>query len=892
MGLFSSKKITYVASVTYNLAGDEAERPKYIKALVLQNITSRSNDSLAETLRYGYLGGPQMDFRAFYRWCKDNYKTIGIPAAQINGFEAFNNSVITSQLPAKEGYTPYLQNVQRIEADYTSWAEQYILANRPEAYTTAWESFMQDDGQIFIQYEDGTSVLFTPTNFNKGAYYLYILYTYIKENQSEPTVTGETIVLDQDEQFPSTTDWSVDYDVTNAQTVSLNKNTTVEKSYSDGSPTQTSETNETSTSQYSKRMAHYMKTEYLGQDPNSENTRLLSRKSDMYFMTNHVTNQTTNTTTSTEIVNGVTVTTKTTVVQDTFSVIRTHRTDTTDTVVSEFKDQTLWLYRIGSNQNAALENMINNPARIQGEFFPPMPIRLDNRFISDTYYPVMYKETAKAYKKLMGKKFSEFIDTVADNPNLGDIDYAFITFGVSLNVKETACKKYLYKFFQNLRATQVYGDAQWAAFQTQLKVYQAWVDAWAKNPEVTPSTMMSLPSVRSNTIRIASNGTQNIPYDIRMSWVNITENSGSGLGKAGAKKGDMWFERRPDITWSQYAVRSQRGMYDGPDRLSLYAADTKKLQVIRLYWQTEDNAFIYLELYGLSHTNYVYNGKSVDISAGDALADTEESGFVVPMHYATMKDMSLKDSTQMATACVFVVFNCYVVKKQKWYQRGIFKFLFVIVFAIVAAVFTGGAGFGLLGANLAVGSAMGFTGITAAIAGSVANALAAVVLTQIIGFASTAIFGEQWGALIGAIISFVVFNVAAAFQQGGGLAGIDWGSMMRAENLLKLTDVLSQGYSAYMGGITNNLTAQTQSLIASYEEQSKNIQQLWGKNIGYSDIVFNPEWITKSNVSYSYEGSSTFLTRTLMTGTDIAQMSHDMLTDYAKLNLMLPTVYG
>lgn len=881
MGLFSSKKITYVSSVAYNMAGDENERVKYIKALVLQNIMSGTKATIGESLRAGYLKGPQMDLRSYYRWAAENYTTVGLPSAQINGFETMNHSLIISQMPQQAGKSISLQTAQIQTADYTMWAEQYILDNFPDRYDGDWESFMQDDGNIIIQFADHPSVTFTPVNFDQNADYIYTIYVYVTSGVTEPTVTGPEIVIPPSESFPSTAGWTSVYDNTTTEVVNLDTVTETVVSYSDGRPDEITTDVVSNAESYDKRLAKHTQT-FTGQDPDVSTTRIITRLSERYFFTDAAITQDVTTTTTSEVVGDVTVTTTTTITTDVLNVERSHRTDKTDTVGTAISNQRIWLYRIGSG-NTVLDGMVNNPQRFPGEFYSPMPIRLENRFISDSYYPAMFEQTEKAYKKLTKKKFSTLVDSIADNDNLGDIDFAFLVFGVSLNVKEVSCRKYLYKFFDQLRETAAYGNPQYAAFLNQLAAYNAAIDAWSPGMSIP-----ALPWLRTNEIRIKSQGTVNIPYDIRLSWVNITKTEGTGVGKAGAKTGDIWFEVRPNMTWAQYIIRSRNTSEESYTKL--VQGDNYVLEVVRLYWQTAPDKYEYLEILGMKHINYVYNGKYVQITAREALQDTDESGFIVPLHYRVMKEMSLKDSSQMSTACVFVVFNCYQIVKQKWYQRGIFKILFVIVFAIVSVIFTGGAGLGLLGTHISVGASLGFSGLTAAIVGSVVNALAAVVLMQIISFASTAILGDKLGGLLSAVIGFVVMNVIATFQQTGML-GFDWGSMMKAENLLKLTDALSQGYSGYMQGVAMDYQAKTQGMMSSYKSESERITEMWATNIGYSDIAMNASWITSSSINYTYESSDTFLTRTLLTGMDIAQMSHDMLNDFATLNLTLPNAY-
>src|SRR5690606_2483021 len=111
------------------------------------------------------------------------------------------------------------------------------------------------------------------------------------------------------------------------------------------------------------------------------------------------------------------------------------------------------------------------------------------------------------------------------------------------------------------------------------------------------------------------------------------------------------------------------------------------------------------------------------------------------------------------------------IKKQRWYERGIFKILFAIVIAIASVLFTGGAGIGLLGAHLSVGVSLGFSGMTAAIVGSVVNALAAMVLTTLIEKVATEL--GVLGQIIGSIFMMFVGNMISSIQRTGTMA-LDW----------------------------------------------------------------------------------------------------------------------
>jgi hypothetical protein len=274
------------------------------------------------------------------------------------------------------------------------------------------------------------------------------------------------------------------------------------------------------------------------------------------------------------------------------------------------------------------------------------------------------------------------------------------------------------------------------------------------------------------------------------------------------------------------------------------------------------------------------------------LADTDESKFIVPLHYETWRETELIHASQMGTACVFVVFNCYKIKKQKWYETGVFQIIIIIIIAILSVIFTGGAGLGLLGAHMAVGAALGLTGITAAIVGSIANAFVALVLVTILQEVAGAIFGPEIGAVVAAVAMFVIGSTAGSFHSTGSLV-LDWGTLMRAENLLSITSSLGQGYAAAINAGTVKLGARMQDFVDNAKAEAEKIQQAYFEQFGYGAGKIDPMMLVDSTSASRIlaESSDSFLTRTLMTGSEIAEMSRDLLYNFAEYSTKLPDAY-
>ena len=361
----------------------------------------------------------------------------------------------------------------------------------------------------------------------------------------------------------------------------------------------------------------------------------------------------------------------------------------------------------------------------------------------------------------------------------------------------------------------------------------------------------------------------------------------NGLGKLGAKKNDIWLEYLGE-TIIEDPTYTGEGSYDDGFWMGVISNNLFQYSTIRVWWQDENDHYKYIDISGLVHRNFIYGGKSVKITAKEALEDSEESGFLVPLHYATFRDMRLVDSTQMSTACVFLVINCYVKQKKKWWQSGIFAVIFVIVIAVVSVIITGGSGFGLLGSHMTVGSSLGLTGMGAAIAGSIANALAALVLTTMITklTENMGVFGGIIGAVLGIVLTGAIQNLVS----GGGFS-FDFSQLMRADNILKLLDSAGQGYAAYVRGSVEDM----QQDLIKYQEDANNelkrIREQFFEQFGYGGGQIDPMMFVGDNSPVIAESRDTFLARTLMTGSDVAQMSHDLLHDYVELTTTLPNVF-
>lgn len=502
----------------------------------------------------------------------------------------------------------------------------------------------------------------------------------------------------------------------------------------------------------------------------------------------------------------------------------------------------IFIYKLGDG-NTTLDALIVDEAD-DGEYIPYIPVRLENEFLSETFHPDSYELAKKAYKKVSRGNLDDVITTLNDNEDLDEIDYAYIFFGVPLNVLHQSCRAYLYNFFDRLRLSQTNSNAE----------FLIWQAAVGGGDIITPP---------ENVVEIKSNGSLNTNFNFRITWITINRETGTGLGKVGAKAGEYWQEATtlPEVD-----------------------------NVVEIWHQIDDDSWEKLIVVGAVHNNLIYNNQSVVITATEALTDLDESGFLVPLHYDTLYDMGIKQSTEIAAQSNFVVLNSYQLVKKKWYQTTVFKiFVFVVIIAItIAYPPLGGAA---LATYASIGAAIGLTGVLALVAGAIIYTIATMIVMKIIGKLSTEVFGQKFGQIVGAILA-VAAMVGANLAASGSNMSAAWGNLMSAQNLLSMTNSIMGGISGYIQADAMQTMRETQELIDNYKRDYAELSQKFAEEFGYGRAFLDPLSLTGTGFGNGTETSAQFLSRTLMTGTDIAELSKDMLNNFASYTLTLDPSRG
>lgn len=580
------------------------------------------------------------------------------------------------------------------------------------------------------------------------------------------------------------------------------------------------------------------------------------------------------------LVADVTVTTTVTVSSPSLEVYWKYKQVSTAVTQEKWLPYLLKIYQKGSSGTGdAL--LFSTPATVQ-KFFPVIPLRRDNVMVDLANFPTQYGWNRKASRKAFGskQKYNQLIDSLTNNPSLGDIDHAWIIFGVSLSTQQQDGQKYLYEFFKNLSDTTISALGTYKSASAFAAAWAAFITAsQASTNDENGGVARPIPPVAQEyTLTVnATAGLQDWLYNTTITARGGSQVVGSGYHiKSLNKIGQSWVYAKSSITISVPSSDNEGFLVYTPTTTTVIAFGK---QITADIWAE-------YEFFDLVHTNNVHQGVTAVTLGTTAIASANEnSSFIIPLHKAVFTDLTLVRRTQLSLESSFLVINYYNKQTIPWYASGFFQII-VVVIIIVVAVYTGYIGpesAGVFGTNAAVGATLGFTGTAAIIAGAIANAVAAAIISAMITKVAISALGEDVGRVVGLIASMITINLMSS--TGPFNLADSWAQMTKADNLIRFSMSGVQQYGSYLQGQAMDVNAKTQALMLESNKALEEINRLTQELMG--DTGMNPTTITDA-IRYATENPAQFFNRTTMTGTEIAAISIQLVEDFPAPQLALP----
>lgn len=896
MGMFGSRKKIYVSSAIYNLSGNYAERTNYMKHITLEGIFN--DQPVGETIIAGTMYGPKGSYGTLFRWSKRNYQ-MGMPTGGVFKVSSIDSSLLEPYIPVRGG--DWSETIERATidfADYQDWAEEWVVENYPERFTSEWSADINElTNEITIIWEDLTTDAFMPVGFVSRARYITARYFHTKEADpviDDILVTAGTVSgpIDDELDVPSTTGYFLTQEIEEVGRVyPIFKRVRTIVTYSDATPgsdntVQTTEDTRT----YNHLDQIFRKYTGIIPDPLDEEHILRPKQMMTIWKEPKYTVTMTEDSVDEDMGGGVTKTTTTVTMTPEFDGVLESWYWKEDLLHEEggYRSKPkMFRYPLGSGTEEL--DLLDEPPEDRDGYFPMVPVRRHNKMIDEEpLLEPVYPLAKKAWKKVSGGKIEKLIEKVKENENLGDIDHAFVIQGVCLNTLSREGKRYIFTFMDALVGEQTTSSEDYQTYldgEAARQAYDAEMERWQTEGGEEPTLPVPPKAVRPSktTLRIWCENEWNNHYDFRISWTTIKRTTHIGKIAVDAKDNATIIEQGATVETK-----------DGFNAGALIGFVTKREPDHSLIILQQDgpNNYIRLEVIGMTHKNYVYGGKSVDNTTKSAMDDPEDSGFIIPLHYSTLKKFPLVRANQLCIESTLIVFNCYVIVKKKWYETFLGQLLIALITMGAGAILSGGAsimaGGGILGSNLAVGGLVGLSGMSAAIVGAVANVIAGQIIKAIISEAIIKIFGAKLGAIIGAITGIVMGSM-----QGGLLTGglkINFSDFMRADNLMKLMDGVANAYGVHLQEKTQKLHEAGAEMQKDYARAERDIQEAYIDQFGYGA---NVDTMLLTNIMEDVpEKGDNFLSRTLMTGSDISDLTYLLISDYAPINLDLDLLKG
>ncbi len=445
-----------------------------------------------------------------------------------------------------------------------------------------------------------------------------------------------------------------------------------------------------------------------------------------------------------------------------------------DTEILEYR---YWYYDVMSNTYPEINTIIDQS--LGSPFYPLVPLRQNKVNVIDGN-----GQEKKDVKTILGKLSLDpkvLTDALmstdeGNDPNL--VDEAFVGFFAYLNTEQKASKLYLWEFFNDLYQNR----------QITKTVFDTWNGN--KGSKDTPQEALII------TER---------DFNIRLLWnyIDITESSGV-IGSVDTV----------NISWD---VQTRFTLQD-------FDFETSQLTLVR---QVAANTISTITIHGLEHIVDVYEGQLHSTTLADINDPDKKYGMYFPINRNVLKQLNPIDRNIVLTDGISVIVYAVQITYVKWYQRGFFKVLVLIV-AIIIAYYTG---------DWELVYEAGLTWQTAVTV--ITNIIINFATIKGLEFVVSAIGGEI-GAIIAAVVAIYALSQGKDALFGGSIA---------APDLLKTSVLALEASNNIVLDELSDITRDLEDLIKSVKEKKEELKEaydlLGSESIDYFDIrkggfYFNP----------------------------------------------------
>lgn len=483
-----------------------------------------------------------------------------------------------------------------------------------------------------------------------------------------------------------------------------------------------------------------------------------------------------------------------------------------------------WMYKIGSGTYLTLDSLYNVAPDISGTFFPFIFFRHNKTKLDEAGFGEGYRDNKKMCD-IMKLDYDSILDSIHENPDIGDVTQAVMTFAVPPNPTSQIEKRYLFDFF------------------SEQFLYQ---DQSIKgSPSATLYNLKTFFSGnKTNLTTKHAIVIQDQFFKMSLGFNQIYKRMKAGvIGPKG-------------YYTSSYGTVNETVKVEGED--GNLVTQTYPVRIYTYRSQISARYYREVEVRGLA-TEYHISGDYT------TLGDDEDDILLVPVDRSITKNYTMGNREELYSRALHFVFNSMAVVKVKWYQSGFFKFVLTAA-SIALAIYTFG------------GTALGQQLLAYSIG---MTTLSAVVLTAIvtIGIMAATYYGMQ--LLVKAVGPGIALLLAVAAALTGMYMALETGSIAGApwaQDLLKL----SNGLTSQIGGAVQDELAKLVEVQTEFSKQME--EQL--KLLDSANELLEPSKLLHPFTIFG-ENPSDFYNRTVHSG-NIGTLAISSISNYVDISLTLP----
>jgi len=565
---------------------------------------------------------------------------------------------------------------------------------------------------------------------------------------------------------------------------------------------------------------------------------------------------------------------------------------------SDTADFGYYFYEVGSNEDPGLESFIET-LEYESEYLPIAILMHDRVWFDEQSNVVLEEGLDKLLKYIALDPYDikeDFIDSIENPdpetppeqiPEIEDIWDFFVHFSMPMRTTDRAAREYLWRFYKQL-ALQT-----WTTFEQ----YNSWV---VTRTGTQPQSIFSV-----------EEGEEYTGYIARYAWSYISQATYSGTytppeWDRPLKTRECWSEEYAlgdpdyniglDLVHGAGLYNVASGQAEGEEHTYTIVVRQNKLSesgglptytaVLMMGPSMEYQINTSEEPVGVGSGGYVdYQYRFVDVEIFPEDPE-EDSEFRWPIRIGTLKEMSaMRREPALQEALAATVFLVDRVKV-KWYQKGFFKWLIIII-AIIVVIVT--YQYQLLGTVSSLASTAFAAGATAT---AIAYAALYVAMTFALGFLISfagSLIGGPWGQL---------FVILATLYLAGGTnfisnIGSTWNTMVTnfgwgnaSAFLQSIGPIISIGRVIIENRALAKLEDSMRDFVKTAREKYEELQDAWdefGDKPGWLDPM---DLVGAFRAQWYVEAPDQYLQRTLNANPGV--LGYDIVNRFADMALLLP----